>query len=349
MKYVILLCISFVLGSCMQPLEKTSSTQKFLVKGSINGDFSGPLVIKYDQKMDTLNIENNSFSLKGEVNSPKAFRFVFDSLNTSEVFYLENDTLIFDLIIDESSLEDSLLKNHIINQIHGGETPQLRRYIKDLLATTPKSKSNRDLLHNTMDSLIKAHPNHDYLGKVLSELSMSQDLLYNDIRSLISEMDIDFLNPEDVAVLENYQHKRRKFQIGSQLPDFKLQTLSGEKQALKTNLSTYTLLSFSNAWCDACESKQEQLMDIYKRFKYKGFEIVDISVDTNEEDWKRKLFKSPVPWKVLRVEGGFTGPLPTEMGIIDLPQYYLVDASGRIVEINLSVNELHTILKALLK
>ncbi|MFO7744728.1 MAG: TlpA disulfide reductase family protein, partial [Psychroflexus sp.] len=221
-------------------------------------------------------------------------------------------------------------------------------YLSDFIASTSKSKKNRDLILNKMDSLIKVYPNHDYLGKTLSEMSMKQDLLYNDIRSLVFKLDVDKLSSQDVDILEKYQNKRRKYQIGSQIPSFDLISITGDTVDLKSDFSKYNLIQFWNSWCEKCKDQQEELLQVYQNYNFKGFEIISVSLDTNREDWLTAVSQKSVPWTSLRVKNGFTGELPTEMGITDLPQYYLVDKNGRIIEINLSINELNTILSALM-
>lgn len=332
----------------MQPLEKTSSTQHYVVRGTINGEFKDYINIKYKNQLDSAQVTNNAFLFEGAVTSPTAFQFQFDSINSSEAFYLENDTLIFDIIVDDLKLGDEVIKDFEVNQLSGGETIELKAYLAEFLKSTSKSKRNRDLILDKMDSLIKAHPNHDYLGKTLSKMSMNQTLLYNDVKSLVSKLDVDNLNPQDVDILEKYQHKRRKYQIGSKIPSFDLISITSETVDLKSYFSKYNLIQFWNSWCKECEERQEQLLNVYQKHKFKGFEIIGVSLDTNRGDWVNSVSEQSIPWKSLRVKNGFTGKLPTELGITDLPQYYLVDKSGRIIEINLSIDELDIILSALL-
>ncbi|MBZ9626844.1 redoxin domain-containing protein [Psychroflexus sp. CAK1W] len=347
MKKIILIILGLTMFSCMQPLEKTSTKQNYVVKGTINGKFDDVIKIEYDEQTDSVEIINNTFLFEGEVSSPKAFHFVFDSITSSEVFYLENDTLLFDIIIDKVSVEDDYSNSFIISHLIGGETQNMKAEISSFLKATPKSKKNRDLIFNKMDSLIKVYPNHDYLGKVLTELSMKQDLLYHEVRGLVSKMNVDELNAQDVDILEKYQEKRRNFQIGSIIPDYELISITSETEYLKSELAAYTLIQFWNSWCKQCKSEQRELLEIYKRFNSEGFEIIGISLDANQEDWFTAVNQTSMPWKSLRVRNGFTGKMPTEMGILDFPQYYLLDQNGRIIEINLNLNELNSILLTL--
>lgn len=348
MNKIFFFILSLTLLSCMQPLEKTTSTQNYVVRGTINGEFDDYIKIKYKDQLDSAQVVNNAFLFKGTVTTPTAFRFRFDSVTSSEVFYLENDTLFFDIIVDDLKLEDEMFKDFVVNQLSGGKTVELKAYLTEFLKSTSKSKRNRDLILDKMDSLIKAHPNHDYLGKILSEISMNQTLLYNDIKSLVSKLDVDKLNPQDVEILEKYQHKRRKYQIGSQIPSFDLISITADTVDLKSDFAKYNLIQFWYSWCETCKNQQEELLKVYQDYNFKGFEIVSVSLDTTREDWINSVSEQSLPWKSLRVKNGFTGELPTELGITDLPQYYLVDKSGRIIEINLSIDELDTILSALL-
>ncbi|SDG97381.1 Thiol-disulfide isomerase or thioredoxin [Psychroflexus sediminis] len=332
----------------MQPLDKQSTRLPYVLKGSINGEFDDFIRIRYDDQIDSVEVINNSFQFEGEVSSPKAFRFTFDSITTSDVFYLENDTLVFDIIVDEVKLDQDTFKDYEIRQLSGGKTKDLKAYMNTLLKSSSKSKKNRSLLVKEIDSLIKIYPNHDYLGKLLSELSMKQYLLYTDIRGLVSKINIDELNPHDIGVLEKYQQKRRNYQIGSEIPSFELISITSETVKLRSELSKLNLIIFWDSWCEECKSKQADLLEIYRSYKFEGFEVIGVSLDTNQQDWITAVSQKSFPWKSLRVESGFTGKMASEMGIVDLPQNYLVDKKGRIIEINLSLDELKTILSALL-
>jgi thiol-disulfide isomerase/thioredoxin len=332
----------------MEPMKKKSTKQNYVLKGTINGDFGEFIKIRYDTIFDSIKVKNNTFKFEGEVSSPKAFQFEFDSITSSNVFYLENDTLVFDIVVDKIQLENETFNEYSVKQLSGGETQRLKSEIQKFISETQKSKKNRDLLLQKMDSLIKAYPNHDYLGKVLYQFSMNQDLLYNDIRSLISKLDVNELNSQDVAILEKYQQKRRKFQVGSEIPPYQLLSITGETEDLKSNFSTYNLIQFWNSWCEKCKSQQGELLALYKKYNFKGFEIIGISLDTNRKDWITSVSEESVPWKSLRVENWFTGEMASEMGIVELPQYYLVDKNGRIIEINLSLEELDSILSVLI-
>ncbi len=332
----------------MQPLEQTSSSQVYLVKGTINGEFDNEILISYKSKIDTAEVTKNTFQFEGEVSSPTAFQFVFDSLNSSETFYLENDTLIFDIIVDKVQVDQDTLKTYDISQLNSSNTSLIKAEFKSFLKKTPRSKLNRTLVSDKIDSLIKAHPNHDYLGQLLLEVTMNQDLLYNDVRSLLSKLDKNELRSQDVKLLETYQQKRKNFQIGSKIDNYELLNVTSDLVDLKSKLKKYNLLVFWNSWCQDCKKQQKQIQKIYENYNFRGFEVISISLDTNQNDWISSVAELSMPWTSLRAADGFTSPIASEMGIVDLPQYYLLDSKGRIIEINLSLSELNTILDVLL-
>jgi hypothetical protein len=70
----------------MEPLKKTSNKETFLVQGRINGDFENYIYIRFDDVLDSAQVINNSFQLREEVSSPKAFQFEFDSRSITQMF-----------------------------------------------------------------------------------------------------------------------------------------------------------------------------------------------------------------------------------------------------------------------
>ncbi|NJK82749.1 MAG: TlpA family protein disulfide reductase, partial [Saprospiraceae bacterium] len=49
----------------------------------------------------------------------------------------------------------------------------------------------------------------------------------------------------------------------------------------------YTLLDFWASWCAPCREENPTLIQAYQQFKDKGFEILSISIDTNEGKWQK--------------------------------------------------------------
>ncbi|MFN2262346.1 MAG: DUF4369 domain-containing protein, partial [Psychroflexus sp.] len=200
--------------------KNNSETNQFYLKGIINGDFKDKIVLNYNETLDTVKIENNTFEFSGKIKSPSVSKLIFNEDNTSERIYISpNDTVSVEVLIENDTIEGQAIENFIINRMSENSTSEIKSKFDSFLEDFEISKSSRHQLFQLMDSLIDAHPNHDYLGEKLSLIAANQHLLYDDLQKLYSKFDKKQLYDEDVMIFEKYLKKRKNFQIGSQFPN----------------------------------------------------------------------------------------------------------------------------------
>ena len=79
---------------------------------------------------------------------------------------------------------------------------------------------------------------------------------------------------------------------------------------------------------------------VYSQFKTKGLEIVNISLDTNKEDWIKTIEEDKLNWPQLSNLEGWSGKAFKGYGVKSTPSNFLIDNEGNIVARNLRGNEL---------
>ncbi len=67
----------------------------------------------------------------------------------------------------------------------------------------------------------------------------------------------------------------------------------------------------------------------YAEFKDKGFEVVSISIDQKEEDWRKALKEEQLQWPNFR-----DNAVADQFKVKAVPTVYLCDANGNIVAAN---------------
>ncbi len=131
--------------------------------------------------------------------------------------------------------------------------------------------------------------------------------------------------------------------------DFSLKTADGNTISLSALRGKVVLVNFWATWCGPCRAEIPGFMEVYEKYKSKGFEIVGISLD--EEG-----FQVVNPF-VLKYKIGYpvvigSGKTAYSYGGVDLiPTTFLVDKQGNIVKEHvgyMSKEELEKQLRALL-
>lgn len=114
------------------------------------------------------------------------------------------------------------------------------------------------------------------------------------------------------------------------------------------------LVDFWASWCGPCRRENPNVVQVYekyhkKKFKDgKGFEIISVSLDRDEEAWKKAIKSDNLSWK----NHGWDkdGTVSTAYGVSSIPNAFLVNGSGEIVATGMEVRgmQLHVTLDGLL-
>lgn len=117
---------------------------------------------------------------------------------------------------------------------------------------------------------------------------------------------------------------------GSVIPHFAYNDPSGNPVDLNSFKGKYVLIDFWASWCGPCRKAIPEVKALYKMYKESGFEVLSVSVDTDNAAWRKAMAEEDMPWsQVLSPDKNKT--MDTFM-IIGIPTLYLVDREGKIVE-----------------
>jgi peroxiredoxin len=91
-----------------------------------------------------------------------------------------------------------------------------------------------------------------------------------------------------------------------------------------------TLLVFHETGCGSCEQQMQAIVRNYQTIRQRGFELVSVSADFEEETFKKS--STPFPWQMKLCDyKGFAGINFVNYGVVGTPTMYLINKDG-IVE-----------------
>ena len=93
----------------------------------------------------------------------------------------------------------------------------------------------------------------------------------------------------------------------------------------------YILVDFWASWCGPCLGEMPNVKAAYDRFHAKGFDIVGLSFDANDDAWKAAINRFEMPWTNLSDLKGWESAASKKYKIDSIPDNILVGPDGRIV------------------
>lgn len=127
---------------------------------------------------------------------------------------------------------------------------------------------------------------------------------------------------------EEIKKTREGISEGEIAPDFTLKDLKGVEVTLKKFREKVVLLNFWATWCSPCRIEIPSMVELYKRYKDKGLEIIGVNLD--------KLGKSEVEKFSLEHKINFpvllnpSGDVASLYGVVVLPTTVFLDRNGKI-------------------
>ena len=110
-----------------------------------------------------------------------------------------------------------------------------------------------------------------------------------------------------------------------------------------------TILDFWASWCAPCRQEMPLMLDIYKTYKDKGLGIVSISLDEDEDAWKKATDQLNLPWPQMSDLKGWDNAAAQMFNITSIPHTVVIDQNGKILRRGLRGEQLEIFIAEQLK
>ena len=119
--------------------------------------------------------------------------------------------------------------------------------------------------------------------------------------------------------------------IGKTVPDFSAMDLDGNPISLEQYRGKVVLLDFWAVWCGPCIAEMPNVKAVYNSYKDEGFDIIGISLDTDEDHLRDYLKENDIPWRQVFSGEGWKSPVAQQYGIRAIPAPWLIDKAGTLI------------------
>lgn len=303
---------------------------------------------------------------KGHLKSPEVLYLRLENSDKTISFFAENSDIIIlpdfenpdkstvkgSSVNDELLLYNSMFSELDLKKASATEEYYTARKAKDeqkmneIIAlfdefSEKEMKMNKKFISDNMKS---------HVSPYIIRSKMYYTLSLDELKNLVYSLDESLNNSVYVEYLRSHISVLEKVDIGKKYTDISLPTPEGTPFSLSEIVGgKYILIDFWASWCGPCRRENPNLVKIYEEFHEKGFEILGVSFDTSDEGWKKAIEDDHLTWPQISDLKGWGSAAAGLYGVNSIPHGVLLDPDGIIIEKNLSSEDLHEVLKKVLK
>ncbi len=146
------------------------------------------------------------------------------------------------------------------------------------------------------------------------------------------------------------QQSSGTIQVGQPAPEISLPGPDGKVRSLSSLKGKVVLLDFWASWCRPCRMANPHVVEVYNKYKDKGFDVFSVSLDRpgQKEAWTTAIQKDGLVWDNHVSDLQFWNSAPAATyGVRAIPATFLIDRNGNISAINPRDNLEAALLKVL--
>jgi peroxiredoxin len=342
MKYI---NITIILLTTLISCQDKSQDGGYLINGFVENVSDSTKVLLYlyprmDVISDSTFIINEKFQFKGHVSRPRLAHLRIIESRDDKTFWLENQKIDF---IGQKG-------NFSSGKIKGSDTQKesemlLKRKdsifneMKRLEAmVTDKNRDSLFLIYEKMQD-VEIEINNEFIQEYpdsyesLTRLNWSKERMGGkETAKIFSLLNLELKSTEEGNAIEEFIAKNKNLTIGDKFIDIKQPDINGQMVELTHIHKKYTLIEFWASWCGPCRSFNPELVEQYKMYKDKGFEIFGVSLDQDKEKWKKAIEKDGLIWENVSDLKGNNNEAALIYGVRDIPDNFLINENGVIIE-----------------
>ena len=169
------------------------------------------------------------------------------------------------------------------------------------------------------------------------------------INEVLEAIDVSLWQSKAYAGLKEIAENMYPVAKGEKYMDIELTDMDGKTVRLADYVKAgqYTMFEFWASWCGPCRGEIPHLRHVHSLYG-DAFNMISISIDEREKDWKKALKEENMTWIQLNDRKGMKGPVMTRYKVYGVPYSLILDKEGRVVAGGVRGSELDQVLIELL-
>jgi len=334
-----ILFFSFYLVIALMSCEEKE--EGFILNGEIKGDYSGYLYLEYDEIRDSCLIKDKKFHFQGRVNRPtSAFLNAEGFSGNDRNFYIENTDMIVNVSFEKRKVQEYELNWIIIDTVIGTKTSKLFYDFEKFKMQNSKKANYNEMLYVKLSAIFEKNPENEYSSSLLKSIVWDSILNNKQLQSLYGKLNLENQDSLSNRILEDRVFPERRIKVGDNIKDFELPNQFDQIVNTQDFRGNFLFIDFWSSWCLPCRKEFPELKRIAAKYEGKGFRVLGVSIDDDNEKWIKAIKTDSLNWVNVNDGGSSNDDVAVEYGIFVIPSNLLIDPEGKIVEKNISLENL---------
>ena len=322
MIYTVLLPVFVILLACSHQVSPVGA-DRFMLTGKTRSMPDGTMLYLTEtlsnKEVDSMQIIGNTFQAQGHlVDWPTNFYLHTKDYAEYVSLWLEPGHITFDA--------SSANFRHAI--ITGSQTHAEASSFLEAIANI-ESEDDTEQTERLAMEFIRTHPGNRLSASMLA--GYSPEWGNKKVKELYEPFTLANKESEYGKRILQYITFHKDHNIGDHYSDFEMKNPEGQLTKLSDHLGKVTLLEFWASWCGPCRRQNPDLLQTYRKYHGRGFDIVSVSLDFSQADWVKAIEQDSLTWLHVSDLKGRNNLAGIMYGVNAIPDNYLFDRNGVII------------------
>lgn len=334
---------------------------EFSIKGSIEGVETGKIYLQklvegQPQSIDTADVVDGKFTFKGKIEIPDFRLLRLNEQDYFAQFFLDNASIT--IKAKKDSLRNTKITGSPTQDVLQIYLTEMEKLNKDMMALQAKyqnamSTGNTDeadkaridgqaMQDNNLfytKNFVKEHKN-SVVSAYITLAMLAGQVDGAELDSIVSKFTPEISTSEYVIKLKEMVQEQKKTAVGVEAPDFTMNDTEGKPVKLSSLRGKVVMIDFWASWCAPCRQENPNVVKLYNQYHEKGFEIIGVSLDKDNENWVKAIKDDQLSWIHVSDLQYWQNAVARLYGVNTIPQSFLLDKDGKIIAKGLRGEEL---------